>query len=155
MMLTATLLILLSLGGIIVWWPRKILAINWGTSGRRITFDIHNAVGFYSFIFMFLFGLTGVIVHWQSKWLPITNHALHLPDTDPDLRIPPPSPGAPLAALDAVSAVATRNILGARLTQINMPGTRGVYRAWLTYPDDGTPLGRSLVLINAYSRAIL
>jgi uncharacterized iron-regulated membrane protein len=36
-----------------------------------------------------------------------------------------------------------------------MPGGRGVYRAWLKYPEDGTPLGRSFVLVNAYSGAVL
>jgi uncharacterized iron-regulated membrane protein len=32
-----------------------------------------------------------------------------------------------------------------------MPGSRGVYRVWLKYPEDGTPLGRSYVLVNAYT----
>ena len=67
-MLMACVLILLSVSGIVLWWPRKILRVNWGASGRRINFDLHNAVGFYSSVFMLLFGITGVIVHWQSKW---------------------------------------------------------------------------------------
>jgi uncharacterized iron-regulated membrane protein len=36
-----------------------------------------------------------------------------------------------------------------------MPGAGGVYRAWLKYPEDGTPLGRSFVLVNAYSGTVL
>jgi uncharacterized iron-regulated membrane protein len=155
MMLIASLLILLSLSGIVLWWPRKIITIRWNASGRRINFDLHNAIGFYSFVFLLLFGVTGVVVYWQSKWLPVANNALHLPDTEPDLRIAPPNTSARAIPLEAVSTAARTTFPSARLTQINMPGTRGVYRAWLKFPEDGTPLGRSFVLVNAYSGAIL
>jgi uncharacterized iron-regulated membrane protein len=155
MMLIAALLIALSLSGIILWWPRKIITVRWSASGRRIVFDLHNAIGFYSFVFMLIFGVTGVVVHWQSIWLPRTNRALHLSDVEPDLRVAPPYANAPIFPLDSVARTATGAVLGARLTQINMPSGRGVYRAWLKYPEDGTPLGRSFVLIDAYSGAVL
>jgi uncharacterized iron-regulated membrane protein len=155
MMLIASLLILLSLSGIVLWWRRKIVTIRWSASGRRLNFDLHNAIGFYSFVFMLLFGITGVVVHWQSKWVPMANSALHLSDAEPDLKIVRPGPGARPIPLQAVAAAARLSFPSARLTQINMPGTRGVYRAWLKYPEDGTPLGRSFVLVNAYSGTVL
>ena len=155
MMLIASLLILLSLSGIVLWWPRKILTVRWNASGRRINFDLHNAIGFYSFVILFLFGVTGVVAHWQSKWLPMTNAALGLSDTEPDLRIAPPDPGAQMIRLETVACSARGVFPSARLTQINFPGARGFYRAWLKYPEDGTPLGRSFVLVNAYSGAVL
>jgi uncharacterized iron-regulated membrane protein len=155
MMLIASLLILLSLSGIVLWWPRKILTVRWSASGRRFNFDLHNAIGFYSFIFMLLFGITGVVVHWQSKWLPMANSALHLPDAEPSFNIAPPGSGARPVPLEAVAAAARTSLPSARLTQINMPGTGGVYRVWLKYPEDGTPLGRSFVLVNAYSGTVL
>jgi uncharacterized iron-regulated membrane protein len=155
MMLIAALLIVLSVSGIVLWWPRKILTVRWSASGRRFVFDLHNAIGLYSFVFLLLFGVTGVVVHWQSIWLPMTNKALHLPDTELDFKIAPPGSGARPISLEEVAAATRLSIPGARLTQINMPGTRGVYRAWLKYPEDGTPLGRSFVLVNAYSGAVL
>jgi uncharacterized iron-regulated membrane protein len=155
MMLMAVLLILLSSSGIVLWWPRRILSIRWSASGRRLVFDLHNAIGSYSFVFLLLFGVTGVVVHWQSIWLPMTNKALHLPDAEPDLKVTPASSGARFISLEEIATAAKRSIPGARLTQINMAGTRGVYRAWLKYPEDGTPLGRSFVLVNAYSGAVL
>ncbi len=155
MMLMAGLLILLSLSGVILWWPRKIITVRWSASGRRINFDLHNAIGFYSFVFMLLFGITGVVVHWQSKWLPLANNALHLPDNEPDLTIAPSKAGEPVIALGAAASAARAVFPSARLTQINLPGIRGVYRAWLKFPEDGTPLGRSFVLVNAYSGGVL
>ena len=155
MMLMATLLVVLSVSGLVLWWPRKIFSVRWSASGRRIVFDLHNAIGFYSFLFLLLFGVTGVVVHWQSKWLPMTNKALHLADTEPDLKISPPNSDARPVSLEDVAAAARLSMPGARLTQINFPGTRGVYRAWFKFPEDGTPLGRSFVLVNAYSGAVL
>ncbi len=154
-MLTAGLLIVLSVSGLVLWWPRKIIKVRWSASGRRLVFDIHNAIGVYSLLFMLLFSVTGVVVHWQATWLPIANRSIHLPDNEPDLKISLPSAKAQRITLDAVAAVATQTMPSARLTQINMPGSGGVYRAWLKYPEDGTPLGRSFVLVNAYSGAVL
>ena len=85
----------------------------------------------------------------------MTNKALHLADTEPDLKISPPNADARPVSLEDVAAAARLSIPGARLTQINLPGTRGVYRAWFKFPEDGTPLGRSFVLVNAYSGAVL
>jgi uncharacterized iron-regulated membrane protein len=85
----------------------------------------------------------------------MTNKALHLPDTEPDLKFAPPYSGSRPVSLEDVAAAARASIPGARLTQINMPGTRGAYRAWFKFAEDGTPLGRSFVLINAYSGAVL
>lgn len=154
-MLMASVLILLSASGVVLWWPRKILRVNWRASGRRINFDLHNAVGFYSSVFMLLFGITGVIVHWQSKWLPLTNEVLHLPDNEPDIKASKPYGNVAMVPLDQVAAEARSVLPGARLTQINMPGHNGVYRVWFKYPEDGTPLGRSFVLIQPYTGGVL
>jgi hypothetical protein len=69
----------------------------------------------------------------------MTNKALHLPDTEPDLKFAPPYSGARPVSLEDVAAAARASIPGARLTQINMPGTRGAYRAWFKFAEDGTP----------------
>ena len=44
---------------------------------------------------------------------------------------PAPSAKAQRVTLDAVATVATQTMPGARLTQINMPGSGGIYRAWV------------------------
>ncbi len=90
---TAALLILLSLTGVILWWPRKILAVNWQASSRRITFDLHNALGFYSFLFLLLFGVTGVVIRWEPTLLPAANQALHISDTEPEFHSSPADTG--------------------------------------------------------------
>lgn len=58
-------LILLSVAGAIVWWPgimhwRRSLTIQWHASAARIDWDLHNALGFWSLMFVLLWGVSGV-----------------------------------------------------------------------------------------------
>lgn len=155
LMLTAGLLILLCITGIILWWPRKILRVNWSASSRRIVFDIHNMLGFYSFAVMLIFAVTGVIIHWQSTMLPAANRALHIRDTEPVFHSKPPNADAPRQSLEDVVRTASTAVAGARVTQVSLPKGTGVYRVWMKYPEDGTPLGRTNLLIDPYTADIL
>ncbi len=155
LMLTAGLLILLSITGIILWWPRKIVSVNWSASSRRIVFDLHNTFGFFSFGFMLLFGVTGVIIHWQSAMLPAANRALHISDTEPEFHSKAPSALTKRQPLEGVVRTAGVAVAGARVTQVTIPRGTGVYRVWMKYPEDGTPLGRTNLLIDPYTSAVL
>ena len=60
----ATSLILLALSGLIIWWPgmahwRRSLSVNWKASFARLNWDLHNAVGFWCFLFVLLWALSG------------------------------------------------------------------------------------------------
>lgn len=67
--------ILFTLGvitGIVIWFPQKIrawrqgLKIKWSGSWKRKNHDIHNSLGFYACIFLFLMGITGP--QWSFPW---------------------------------------------------------------------------------------
>ena len=150
---TAALLILLSLTGIILWWPRKILRVNWRASSRRITFDLHNALGLYSFAFLLLFGLTGVIVRMVPVLISSSPSATR--DSEPKLRTRCAPGQPPHATLDDIANAAIAGTPGARLTQIGLPQGRSVYRIWMKYPEDHTPLGRTNLLIDPCDAAVL
>lgn len=70
---TATILFTLGvITGIIIWFPQKIrswkqgLKIKWNANWKRVNHDIHNSLGFYSCIFLFLMGITGP--QWSFEW---------------------------------------------------------------------------------------
>jgi uncharacterized iron-regulated membrane protein len=70
---TATILFTLGvITGIIIWFPRKIrswkngLKIKWGGNWKRVNHDLHNSLGFYSCILLFLMGITGP--QWSFSW---------------------------------------------------------------------------------------
>ena len=55
---------LLCLTGLIVWWPgianwRRSLGMRGGVGWKRMTWDLHSAVGFWSFALVFMWGATG------------------------------------------------------------------------------------------------
>ena len=64
----AILIMLLAIAGLVVWWPGRAPASNWwrrmsvrrGVGGRRFTLDLHNMLGFWLFIFVFVWALGGI-----------------------------------------------------------------------------------------------
>jgi uncharacterized iron-regulated membrane protein len=57
-------LTLLCLTGIVIWWPgtkywRRSLTVDWSAHFARITWDLHSALGFWCFIFVMIWGLSG------------------------------------------------------------------------------------------------
>lgn len=70
---TATILFTLGvITGIVIWFPQKMkawrqgLKVKWSGSWKRTNHDLHNSLGFYSCIFLFLMGITGP--QWSFPW---------------------------------------------------------------------------------------
>lgn len=67
--------ILFTLGvitGMVIWFPKRIrawkqgLKIKFSANWKRINHDLHNSLGLYSCIFLFLMGITGP--QWSFSW---------------------------------------------------------------------------------------
>lgn len=70
---TATILFTLGvITGMVIWFPRKIrawkqgLKVKWSGNWKRINHDLHNSLGMYSCVFLFLMGITGP--QWSFEW---------------------------------------------------------------------------------------
>ncbi|WP_395627147.1 PepSY-associated TM helix domain-containing protein [Daejeonella sp.] len=70
---TATILFTLGvITGMVIWFPRKIrswkngLKVKWDGNWKRVNHDLHNSLGFYSCILLFLMGITGP--QWSFPW---------------------------------------------------------------------------------------
>jgi uncharacterized iron-regulated membrane protein len=55
----------LCLSGAVIWWPgirnwRRSLIVNWKAPFARITWDLHSALGFWCFIFILVWGVSGI-----------------------------------------------------------------------------------------------
>ncbi|GHA35308.1 sulfite reductase [Salinimicrobium marinum] len=71
----ATLIFLVMLiSGLIMWWPKKwnkntykkSFNIKWNAKFKRVNYDLHNVLGFYSLVFAFIIGVTGLV--WSFEW---------------------------------------------------------------------------------------
>jgi uncharacterized iron-regulated membrane protein len=60
----AICVISLCLTGAVIWWPgisnwRRALTVNWRALFARFTWDLHSALGFWSFLFVLMWGVSG------------------------------------------------------------------------------------------------
>ena len=53
-----------ALTGLVVWWPgssrwKRSLGIKWSSGWRRFNWDLHSAIGFWLFLFILMWGISG------------------------------------------------------------------------------------------------
>jgi uncharacterized iron-regulated membrane protein len=110
----AMLMTAMCISGVIVWWPgvsswRRNLKINPAASWKRINWDLHSAIGFWTFGLVFMWAVTGIYVvfpepfqrginkFWPLDYYRLVDEArppaptkiIAVADTIPD---PPPPP---------------------------------------------------------------
>ncbi|MCK8495750.1 PepSY domain-containing protein [Spirosoma sp. RP8] len=65
--------------GMVLWWPQKwtkstrerSFTIKWNGSAKRVNYDLHNVLGFYSLLVVAAISMTGMVygIEWFSKGL--------------------------------------------------------------------------------------
>ena len=70
------LLTLLSLTGVVIWWPgirnwRRSLGVRFSANWRRLTWDLHSAIGFWTAVVVFMFAFTGFYLVFQLWFSPL------------------------------------------------------------------------------------
>lgn len=93
----AILLTLLAVSGAVIWWPgianwRRSLTINLQAGWKRINWDLHSAVGFWTFAFFFMWSFTGVYLIFPApfdalinRFAPLDYYRLVSQDSEPSL----------------------------------------------------------------------
>jgi uncharacterized iron-regulated membrane protein len=86
---------LLCVTGAVLWWPgvdswRRNLKISWRSSWKRINWDLHTAVGFWTFAFVFVWGMTGIYLVFPTPVQVFVHQFLPLERYRPvSLELPP------------------------------------------------------------------
>jgi uncharacterized iron-regulated membrane protein len=106
----AIFLTLLCVTGFIVWWPgvrnwRRSLIIDPRSNWKRLNWDLHSAIGFWSFALIFMWSITGVYLAFPLPFQKIINHystliQYALPE---DVTFAPAAPAAFVLADDATA----------------------------------------------------
>ena len=73
------LLTIMCLTGAVVWWPgiknwRRSLTLHRGVKWKRLTWDLHSAVGFWTFAFVFMWAVTGFYLVFQESFAPLVDY---------------------------------------------------------------------------------
>lgn len=88
--------------GLVIWWPgiarwRRALIVTRGVGWKRFNFDLHSAVGFWTFGILFIWGMTGGYFVFPEPFRAIINYYTPinpplLPQAAPQARAVNPAP---------------------------------------------------------------
>jgi uncharacterized iron-regulated membrane protein len=150
-------LLFLATTGMILWWPGKVFTIVRTGSARRILFHLHSALAAYSWLWLGIFGITGLVLHWQSLAYNLVAEATNAaPLRDPSSLPAASCPADSAVGFDRLLATASAAEPGAQVTWIQGGGQPGAaVRVAFKYPEDRTPAGRTQVYLNPCSGEVL
>jgi uncharacterized iron-regulated membrane protein len=147
----AVLLLAMALTGLVLWWPRKVLAISWRHPWKKLNLDLHQALGLYTSAFLMVFALTGIVIHWDDETQRLVNRVSGSPGEARFPKFLPLSPTKP--DFDQILAIAQKAEPDARASLITLD-TNPV-RIMMKHPEDHTPAGRTNLLIDAYTAKVV
>lgn len=139
-------LLLLSLSGIVLWWPRRIFRFRRNAPPVKMNRDLHLSVGFWSFLAMFAFAITGLSLHYQ------TGKLLDLLNTPRNARSMPGHG----TSIEGMLQTAREVLPGAAIPRLLLAEKKGdpVF-LYMRFPEDKTPAGRSFVTLDPKTGAVL
>lgn len=86
------LLCVLTLTGLYLWWPRtwkrarQSFTVKWRAPWKRVNYDVHNVGGAYTWLLVFVMGLTGFILTFSSWTTPLILRAARARAEPPEPR---------------------------------------------------------------------
>jgi uncharacterized iron-regulated membrane protein len=88
----ALFVVLLSFTGLVIWWPgisnwRRSLTIEFKSNWKRLTWNLHSALGFWSFGFILMWGITGVYLSFPQLFAAVFDYIEPLDEATPAERV--------------------------------------------------------------------
>jgi len=151
---SAIILLGLSVSGLVLWMPGKLWKPSVLGRKRAGSYEWHNVVGFYASIFMLLFAITGLVIHWDDEARIFINRMAGEKDPQPPKRAASPRKTAPLDPSQLLAA-GMNAAPGAKATGILGIGGSSPVRIMMKYPEDRTPAGRTNILIDGWTGEIV
>lgn len=155
-------MLVLVLGGLVVWWPRRravsLTRLGWSrwTPGELV--QSHTAVGVLSCVPILVFAATGLAIAWSSWVMPTLSAWLDAPRAEAPAPLPAMVPTTwplPPARWQAILEAAQRAVPDGRLVFVmGGPEASGVtFRVRM--PGEWHPNGRSLVVADPDAATIV
>ena len=151
MAFSSIVLMFLAPSGLYLWWPLKRIGIKSSAGFRRLSFDLHNSLGFFSSLFMLGFAATGAYMAFERWTVPMT---IAMTQSKPVWRTvaSQPKTGVQPISADLACSVAQNALPGASILWVSIPREpRAVYLVKMRFPEDHSDNGGSVVLIDQFS----
>lgn len=158
--LSAIAVCLLSISGIVLWWPVgalnwSYLLVNWSNGWKRTNFDLHRVAGFYVSCFLLVIGATGAaMVFWPQAEAIVGLITWSKPSETRPMKVTQQT--GPTISPNAAVELAMENYPGHELYRLYVPAKpEDPYRVFLNKPEQmETRLTEVRLVINPYSGAI-
>lgn len=136
-------LVLLALTGLVNWWPgiqswRRGLKVDLRRKWKRVIFDLHSAVGFWSFLFLILWGSTGVYFTWPDKVVTLISRVSPIESSRPPAIIVDSNAEPVKLDFDAILASASVLDRSKRFKGVIFPSSRRSPLQILMSPSSST-----------------
>ena len=147
---SSIILVFMVLSGLYLWWPRKQIKIGLSGDVQRLSFDLHNSIGLFASLFLFLFAVTGIYMVFGPPAYAITSQAATQP------AFSTPQVGLKPVSLDLVATAAKDTLPGATVLWIVIPRRpTEAYFVKMRFPEDRSDNGSSAVWIGEFSGKVL
>ena len=156
----AVALALMSLTGLVIWWPgrsnwRRSLLVNFGRNWKRVNWDLHSAVGFWTVALVFMWAVTGIYFAFPSAFRSTVNRISGISR----VQIPQSSArnGRDPLSWRALVDEALRHAPNQHVARVVVPSSEKAAFLVQFSPAKPTPLGADLmsVYLDQYSGAAL
>jgi len=138
--------------GLVLWWRTKRSTIRWNGPWFRVCFDLHQVIGIYACLFLWVSALTGIFIgfEWPEKAIySLTNSAR--PSFGEQPKSTPAGSSSPIS-VDQAIATARQAIPNAALDLIFLPRRpEDAYMVILRVPEETSGSAHSTVAIDQYS----
>lgn len=149
--ISSVILMFLAPSGLYLWWPLKRIGIDTSANFRRLSFDLHNSLGFFSSLFLFVFASTGAYMAFESWTVPLT---IAITRSKPMQRtfVSLPKTGVQSISADLACSIAKNALPGASILWVSIPHERrAAYIVKMRFPEDHSDNGGSVVWIDQFS----
>jgi len=124
----AAFLLLLCASGAIIWWAglkhwTRGLKVNFGKGWRRINFDLHSAVGFWTLLILSMWAFTGVYFVWPKPIESFVNRFSSVASANPPPFVVPPRGSQPWQDMHLMIHHAQLSSPNARFAGAFFPGS--------------------------------
>ncbi|MEP7363077.1 MAG: PepSY-associated TM helix domain-containing protein [Acidobacteriota bacterium] len=149
---SSIVLLFLVVSGVYLWFPYKRWRIAFTATLRRTAFDMHLALGTFTFVLIGIFAATGIVLSFERETRQLLIAIVQPPPGLGRNVRSQPQPGARPLVEDEAIAAAVIALPDAKPLAVQSPANATAsFIVTLRHPEDRTPIGRSWVTIDQHS----
>lgn len=143
--------------GLYLWWPAKRIRIRSRWRSRGFWFDLHNAIGIFSFLPLLALAATGAIIGFEDQAASLIDRLIPNKEAASGSSEVHNSQTAAMHEVtpDEAVAIACARVPGTVAYRVQMPRYGGVYRVSLSYPEDRIAGDRNQVAVDPHSGDVI